>query len=44
VIPGCSSVEEVRRTSAWMEQRIPIELWDALRAAGLLSKDAPTPS
>jgi D-threo-aldose 1-dehydrogenase len=43
VIPGCSSVEEVRRTSAWMAQRIPIELWDALRAAGLLSKDAPTP-
>lgn len=44
VIPGCSSVEEVRKTQTWMAHRIPPELWDALRDAGLLAPHAPTPS
>ncbi len=44
VIPGCSTVDEVNKASAWMRHPIPTELWDALRRAGLLEADAPTPS
>ncbi len=44
VIPGCSSVDEVRKTHAWMTHPIPTELWQALRAADLLASAAPTPS
>lgn len=44
VIPGCSTLDEVRRTTLWMHQRIPSELWDALRSAELLDVDAPIPS
>jgi D-threo-aldose 1-dehydrogenase len=44
VIPGCSSTTEVARTKEWMRWPIPSELWHALKAAGLLHRDAPVPA
>ena len=44
VIPGCSSVEEVRRAREWMDFAIPTDLWPALREANLLHSQAPVPS
>lgn len=43
VIPGCSSVEEVRRAREWMDFAIPADLWPALREANLLHAQAPVP-
>lgn len=43
VIPGCSSVEEVRQAAAWMRHPIPEELWLALRSEGLVDPEAPLP-
>jgi len=43
VVVGMRSSEEVRCTLERLEVAIPGELWNALRAAGLLSAEAPTP-
>jgi D-threo-aldose 1-dehydrogenase len=44
VIPGCSSVDEVRQASEWIRHPIPKELWQALRDQGLMDAEAPIPS
>ncbi len=43
VIPGLESAEHVAETVRLYNTRIPPELWDALRSAGLLRADAPVP-
>ena len=44
VVPGLASPAEVKDTLARHAAAIPHALWDALKAAGLLRADAPTPS
>jgi len=43
VLPGLASVQQVEQTLRWREQRIPTELWEALREASLLDARAPVP-
>lgn len=43
VIPGANSAAQVRENLAHFEAEIPGELWDELKAEGLLRQDAPTP-
>jgi D-threo-aldose 1-dehydrogenase len=43
VLPGLASTPQVEQTLRWREQRIPAELWEALREAGLLDAGAPVP-
>jgi D-threo-aldose 1-dehydrogenase len=43
VAVGMRSVAEVRSTLARMDAAIPAQLWQALREAGILRPDAPTP-
>ena len=43
VVTGVRSPGEIRQNDAWSRVAIPVGLWDDLRAAGLLSHDAPTP-
>ena len=38
-----SSADELRQDVAWLESAIPAELWQALRARGLLADEAPCP-
>jgi D-threo-aldose 1-dehydrogenase len=44
VIPGCSSVAEIRQADEWMRHPIPNALWLALRSEGLIDQRAPIPS
>ena len=44
VVPGCSSIEEVKQVSRWIGTAIPSGLWESLRAANLLDASAPVPS
>ncbi len=44
VIPGCSSVDEIRQVNEWMRHPIPKELWRALRDEGLIDAAAPISS
>lgn len=41
VLVGARSVDEAARSRAWAEDPVPSELWDSLRAAGLLNWEAP---
>ncbi len=43
VLMGAQSPDEVRANVASFSERLPAELWEALRASGLLRTDAPTP-
>lgn len=43
VIPGADSADQIRTNLQWMRIAIPPALWDALKAEGLLRRDAPTP-
>ena len=43
VIPGVYTVEQVKENVRLMGIEIPSQLWDELKAAGLLHKDAPNP-
>ncbi|OLL32370.1 D-threo-aldose 1-dehydrogenase [Burkholderia sp. SRS-W-2-2016] len=43
VIPGASRPERIAENLALMNSAIPVELWGQLKAAGLISADAPTP-
>ncbi|MBK9178555.1 MAG: aldo/keto reductase [Acidimicrobiales bacterium] len=43
VLIGARSADEVRQNVARFERPVPVGLWDALRSAGLLRPDAPTP-
>ena len=42
VIPGGQSVEQVKTNRAILDGRIPPELWQDLKADGLMRQDAPT--
>ena len=44
IIPGAKNAERVRANAELMSQRIPAAFWSALRQAGLLPADAPTPA
>ncbi|MET0742849.1 MAG: aldo/keto reductase, partial [Microvirga sp.] len=44
VIPGMSSLDQLRWNVERMQQPIPASLWSDLKARGLLDADAPTPS
>ena len=44
VLVGAASAEQVTQAVAWMNDRIPDDLWPELVAAGLLHPEAPTPS
>ena len=43
VIPGVFTVEQVKENVRLMGIEIPSQLWDELKAEGLLHKDAPNP-
>ncbi|MCC8396037.1 aldo/keto reductase [Paraburkholderia sp. MMS20-SJTR3] len=43
VIPGASRPERIAENLALMNSAIPVALWDQLKAAALISADAPTP-
>jgi D-threo-aldose 1-dehydrogenase len=43
VVVGARSAEEVKMIVEWTRATIPAELWDELRAGGLIAVDAPTP-
>ena len=43
VCVGSRSQQQQRNSAAWFEADIPGELWQDLRAAGLIRADAPTP-
>jgi D-threo-aldose 1-dehydrogenase len=43
IVPGAISPFEVERNAAYVELQIPRSLWDELRAANLLTPDAPVP-
>lgn len=44
VIPGALSADEVRQNIGHLHHRIPVALWQELRAEGSLAPDAPLPS
>ncbi len=44
VIPGSNSPEQFRQINAWMRVAIPSDFWGELKAEGLISSDAPTPT
>ncbi|MER5834667.1 aldo/keto reductase [Streptomyces sp. NPDC002130] len=44
VLTGARSAEEVRDSVDQLRHRIPVALWDELRAEGLLAPDTPTPA
>jgi D-threo-aldose 1-dehydrogenase len=44
VIPGALSVAEVKQNVAYMNVKIPVELWSELKQAKLLDAAAPTPN
>jgi D-threo-aldose 1-dehydrogenase len=44
VIPGAKNAERVRANADLMSQPIPAAFWSALRQAGLVPDDAPTPA
>ncbi|WP_240759198.1 aldo/keto reductase [Lichenicoccus roseus] len=44
VIPGARSAAEARRNAELVATRIPVALWDDLRAERLLRPDAPSPA
>jgi D-threo-aldose 1-dehydrogenase len=43
IIPGPNTPDQVRTNLQWMRAEIPSDLWDELKAEGLLPTDAPTP-
>ncbi|MHA1547646.1 MAG: aldo/keto reductase, partial [Alphaproteobacteria bacterium] len=43
-IAGTRNVEQLDQNLAWFSQPIPADFWAELKHAGLLRKDAPTPS
>jgi D-threo-aldose 1-dehydrogenase len=43
VIPGAKGAARVRQNAELMRAPIPADLWQALKAEGLLPEDAPTP-
>jgi D-threo-aldose 1-dehydrogenase len=43
VLPGLATTQQVEQTLQWQDQRIPAELWEALREASLLDAGAPVP-
>lgn len=43
VIPGANTPEQVRQNLAWLQHPIPPDLWNELKAEGLLAPDAPAP-
>ncbi|QKV96391.1 aldo/keto reductase [Streptomyces sp. NA02950] len=44
VVIGCRTAEQVNDAVTWMDTPIPGELWDDLRAEGLLGPEVPVPS
>ncbi len=43
VVPGLSSPKEVEASLRLLRQKIPMDFWREMRAAGLLREDAPVP-
>ena len=43
VCVGARSPEQIERNAALFEQRVPADLWPALKGEGLLREDAPVP-
>jgi D-threo-aldose 1-dehydrogenase len=43
-IPGAQDIAQLRQNAHWFSQPIPAALWEALRSAGLLDRNAPVPS
>lgn len=43
-VVGTRTAAQFEENLSWLEQEIPAELWQALRARGLLHPDAPVPS
>lgn len=44
VMPGLRSPQEVDQTLEWFARPIPTAFWQAMKVAGLMKPDAPTPS
>ena len=43
VAVGIRTAEQVNQCAAWLRQPLPVQLWDDLRAEGLLNADVPVP-
>jgi D-threo-aldose 1-dehydrogenase len=44
VVPGMGTREQARQAADYLRHPVPQQLWDELRAAGLIRPDAPVPS
>jgi D-threo-aldose 1-dehydrogenase len=43
-IPGAQDIAQLRQNAHWFSQPVPATLWEALRRAGLLDRNAPVPA